>query len=129
MKRIANRLMIYGVAIFLIGVVLQLFSMNLMQYFFEKMEPEDVFTASVLRMLSTIFSTSVIPLGTTFIAASVVVRMLGRHLRLDEPRPTADAGTTANVEETTEAELPDAVTAPPIDENAVQTFSDDFYRR
>lgn len=129
MKRIANRLMIYGVAIFLVGVVLQLFSMNLMQYFFEKMQPEDVFTASVLRMLSTIFSTSVIPLGTTFIAASVVVRMLGRHLRLDEPRPTADSGATAGTDETEAAEESDAVAAPAVDEDAVQTFSDDFYRR
>lgn len=125
MKRISNKLMIYGIAIFLAGVVLQVFSMDIMQFFFAKMEPEDVYTANALRMLSTIFSTSVIPLGTTFIAASVVVRMLGRHLQVDDHQTATDTSVAGGTEEVEEAD----VTATAGDDDSVETFTDDFYRR
>lgn len=126
MKRISFKLMIYGVAILIMGVALQLLSMNLLQFLFDKVDPQDMVTANALRALSTIFSTAVIPLGTTFIGASVVVRMLENHLRLDERRtPAAAHGSVADEE----SEAPHAAVLPAEDDEAVETFSDDFYRR
>ncbi|MDN5754292.1 MAG: hypothetical protein ACTHWW_05920 [Arthrobacter sp.] len=126
MKRISIKLMIYGVVIFIIGVALQLFSMNLMQYLFDTVDPEDMVTANALRALSTIFSTAVIPLGVAFIAASVVVRMLENHLRLDERATPAVPHGAAGDEG---PEVPHAAATPAEDDEAVETFSDDFYRR
>ncbi len=126
MKRIANKLMIYGIVIFLAGVALQVFSMLFLQLLFDRVEPGDMFTANALGTLSTIFSTSVIPLGMTFIAASVVVRMLENHLRLDEPRTPSEASTAAGAKE---AEILGVAPIPEGDDDSVETFTDDFYRR
>ena len=126
MKRISFKLMIYGVAILIIGVALQLLSMNILQFLFDKVDPQDMVTANALRALSTIFSTAVIPLGTTFIAASVVVRMLENHLKLDERRTPAVAHGAVGDEA---PEAPDAVVLSAEDDDEVETFSDDFYRR
>lgn len=126
MKRISFKLMIYGVAILIIGVALQLLSMNLLQFLFDKVDPQDMVTANALRALSTIFSTAVIPLGTTFIGASVVVRMLENHLHLDERKSPAEPSNDAGSEGT---EVPDSAATSEGDDDSVETFSDDFYRR